>query len=213
MFERLSPLLPIYEIRIGHDGVVLHLIFTTPGHDEALCVGIRQRPKQNYIDDAEDRRVRADAQRQCDDGNGREARSLQEISCSVTNITEKRIHNHTLVKISSCRSTGLNYSYRSATIGSTFVARRAGTKQATSATIVSSAAVTPNVSGSLGCTPKSMLFRVPKYLVNTQAPARPSATPIKVKVMPCRRTIASIRPRFAPKAMRIPISCVRRDTE
>ncbi len=40
------------------------------------------------------------------------------------------------------------YSYRSATIGSTFIARRAGTKQAPRATPVSSAEIITNVAGS-----------------------------------------------------------------
>lgn len=42
------------------------------------------------------------------------------------------------------------YSDLSATIGSTFVARRAGTKQATSATAVRKAATAAYVSGSMG---------------------------------------------------------------
>jgi hypothetical protein len=45
------------------------------------------------------------------------------------------------------------YSYRNATIGSTRVARRAGMKQAASATAKSSTATAINVTGSAGRTP------------------------------------------------------------
>src|SRR6267154_2673722 len=47
------------------------------------------------------------------------------------------------------------YSYRSATIGSTRVARRAGTQHATSVTAVSNAAITTNVNGSKELMPNS----------------------------------------------------------
>src|ERR1043165_3474347 len=120
---------------------MLHLAFTAPRHDEPVRLCIRQRPKQNCIDNAEDRSVRPDAQRQRDDGNRREARALHEISCRVTNLTQDKIHGYSLIKISvSIRTPSACYSpfrlstpeacvphsYLSATIGSTFVARRAG---------------------------------------------------------------------------------------
>lgn len=49
--------------------------------------------------------------------------------------------------------TGHVYSYLSATIGSTFVARRAGTKLASSATATSSSDTTAKLKGSVGVTP------------------------------------------------------------
>ena len=87
------------------------------------------------------------------------------------------------------------------------LARRAGTKQAISATIVSSTAVATKVNGSLARTPKSMLLRlsgISRQHVGAdrdQAPRRSRS-----KVIPCRKIIVSIRPRLAPSAMRIPIS-------
>jgi hypothetical protein len=45
------------------------------------------------------------------------------------------------------------YSYRNAVIGSTFVARRAGTQQAAKATKVSNTAITLSVQGSVALTP------------------------------------------------------------
>src|SRR5262245_6836818 len=50
------------------------------------------------------------------------------------------------------------HSHRSATSGSTFVARRAGTKQASRATNANSNAITVNVSGSVGLTLYSSVF-------------------------------------------------------
>src|SRR2546430_6930705 len=64
-------------------------------------------------------------------------------------------------------SRGATHSYRSASTGLTLVARRAGTKQATRATRVSRATAAPKVTGSLGCTPKSMLVRLSRYFVST----------------------------------------------
>src|SRR5713226_9065853 len=46
-----------------------------------------------------------------------------------------------------------HHSYRSATNGSTLVARRAGIKQATRATETNNRATQPNVNGSVGVTP------------------------------------------------------------
>src|SRR5487761_46117 len=47
-----------------------------PDNHDLLRIGERQGPQQDCVYDAEYRRVRADAQRQCDDGNDREARVL-----------------------------------------------------------------------------------------------------------------------------------------
>jgi hypothetical protein len=49
-------------------------------------------------------------------------------------------------------------SHRSAIIGSTFVARRAGSQQATRATANNSAAINAKISGSVALTPYSKLF-------------------------------------------------------
>jgi hypothetical protein len=51
------------------------------------------------------------------------------------------------------RRRAANHSCLSATSGSTFVARQAGTKQAASATITSNNAMPPNVAGSVALTP------------------------------------------------------------
>src|SRR5215470_6786085 len=53
-----------------------------------------------------------------------------------------------------------DYSLRSATIGSTFAARRAGIQQASKATAVSNSAIAANVTGSVALTPKSRVLIV-----------------------------------------------------
>lgn len=68
----------------------------------------------------------------------------------------------TVPVVSACGSKGIvglerrvSYPYLRGTIGSTFIARRAGMEQAASATSVSSSATPVNVSGSVALTPKS----------------------------------------------------------
>src|SRR5213080_1984714 len=80
---------------------------------------------------------------------------------------------------------GEDYSYRNATIGSTFVARRAGTHVATSATATSSSAVAANVTASLGATSNSIALSA---RVTPSAASSPSPTPT-----PTRRRLSGIR--------------------
>ena len=46
----------------------------------------RQRPQQHGVDDAEDRRVGADAEREREDGDGGKARAAKERACPVAEI-------------------------------------------------------------------------------------------------------------------------------
>src|SRR5262245_39038542 len=48
-----------------------------PQHDDTVRFAVRQRLEQNSIDDAEDRRIRADAERQCENGDRRETGILK----------------------------------------------------------------------------------------------------------------------------------------
>src|SRR6266850_700731 len=102
------------------------------------------------------------------------------------------------------------YSYRSETIGSTRIARRAGIQQARQPTIRISAAPAENVHGSLDFTPYNSLA-----ITRTapSAPAAPSAAPHARRVSPCPMTIRSTSAGPAPNAIRTPISRVRRATE
>src|SRR6266487_2726313 len=67
------------------------------------------------------------------------------------------------------------HSYLSATIGSTFIARRAGTRLATIETPINNTEIATNVSGSVALTPKS---RVAMNFVRKNEATTPIATPI-----------------------------------
>jgi len=66
------------------------------------------------------------------------------------------------------------HSYRSAIIGSTFVARCAGSQQASNATTVSNSAITMNVNGSVALTPNNRVFI---NCVNATDATKPNTTP------------------------------------
>jgi hypothetical protein len=74
-----------------------------------------------------------------------------------------------------------SYSYLSATSGSTFVARRAGIKQANNATAINAAAEIPKVIRSVGATANKRL-RIKR--VTTIAPTTPIVIPISVNFIP-----------------------------
>jgi hypothetical protein len=95
-------------------------------------------------------------------------------------------------------------------MGSTRVARRAGSQQAASATRPSSSATATNVHGSVAPTPKSTEVNT---RVSASAPARPSATPSSTSLMLSPTTRCSTCSHQAPSAMRTPISWVRLATE
>src|SRR5439155_3386270 len=102
------------------------------------------------------------------------------------------------------------YSCRSVTAGSTRVARHAGSAHATSAADASTAAVTTNVTGSVGFTANSS---VPRKRVRTAAAARPIATPAAVISSAPPRTSRTTSRVRAPSATRIPNSRARWPTE
>src|SRR6266566_5580833 len=87
-------------------------------------------------------------------------------------------------------------------MGSILVARRAGSQQASNATVASSTGMTTKLSGSVAATPKRRL-RI--KCVSANAPARPMRTPTAASFIPCRRTrpitsarFAQLRPRRLP---------------
>ena len=65
--------LPVEEVR-GRDRTVAAL----EDHDEARGIRVGQRPHQDRVDDREDRRAGADAEREGEDGDGREPRRAAE---------------------------------------------------------------------------------------------------------------------------------------
>src|SRR5262249_50595598 len=100
----------------------------------------------------------------------------------------------------------LHSPHRTATSGSTFVARRAGIQQASNATNVSSSAITTNVSGSVALTPYSKLFI---RRVAASAASKPIITPANASFSPCPTTSFKTSADCAPRAIRMPISRVR----
>ena len=98
------------------------------------------------------------------------------------------------------------YSPRSASIGSTLAARRAGSTAASKATAASIAVVVPRTSGLHASTPKSSaVIRWPAAM----AAGRPMSSPRPTCRKAPRSTISCTWARLAPSAMRMPISLVR----
>src|ERR1041384_384788 len=104
----------------------------------------------------------------------------------------------------------LLHSCLSATIGSIFMARRAGTQQARRATTINKRDMPAKVAGSVALTPNSSGEIV---RVRASEPANPIVTPIIVSTMPCPTISFSMSRCPAPTAIRTPISCVRCATE
>ena len=91
-------------------------------------------------------------------------------------------------------------------MGSVFIARRAGTEQAASATMIRIIGTDAKVSGSVALTPNS---RFDIRRVSPNDAAKPITTPVAASRMPSPTTILSTCCRCAPSAMRMPISWVR----
>ena len=58
----------------------------------ALGIAERQRPDGDRVDDAEDRAVDADAERQARDGQRRKARVLDQCAGGVAQVLQERVH-------------------------------------------------------------------------------------------------------------------------
>src|SRR5438270_835141 len=102
-----------------------------------------------------------------------------------------------------------DYSVRSATIGSTRVARHAGRAHANNVTIKTAIALSASVRASVGATPYSRLERV---RASAKAPSSPTSIPTNATVAPYRVTSRNTEAEFAPTAIRIASSRVRRLT-
>jgi hypothetical protein len=103
-----------------------------------------------------------------------------------------------------------HYSCRSATIGSTLAARRAGINVAISDTAATIEATQSTRNGVCMRFP----FRSPERRLGKGSARRTPVThPIPVISPPCRSINHNMSARPAPRAVRIPISCVRRLTE
>ncbi len=81
VLERAALRLPVEEVR-GRDRPVAAL----EDHDQARGVRVGQRPHEDRVDDREDRRARADAEREGQDGDGRKSRRAAEESQPVARV-------------------------------------------------------------------------------------------------------------------------------
>src|SRR2546425_2451113 len=99
-----------------------------------------------------------------------------------------------------------DHSYRSATIGSTRVARHAGTQHAISATSANAAAAAASDTGSYGRTENSKLLSTH---VRPSDATSPTPSPANRSDIPCPIASPRTSAREAPSAIRSPISCWR----
>ena len=85
--EHLLPLLHFEEARIGEADAreVLRLVRRAQS-DQPVRLAIRQRTQEDRVDDAEERDVRADAEREAEDGDQREAGRLEQLTDRVTDL-------------------------------------------------------------------------------------------------------------------------------
>jgi hypothetical protein len=60
--------------------------------DEAIRLPVRERTQQHRVDDAEDRGVRADSEREGEDDDRGEGRALGETAEAVTDVAEEGVH-------------------------------------------------------------------------------------------------------------------------
>ncbi len=82
--------LPVFPVRLRHDvhvGGIVSVRF--PRHDEPFRLGKRERTQVEVVDDAEQRRVASDPDRQREDGDDAERRPGSEQPCGVDEIAHE----------------------------------------------------------------------------------------------------------------------------
>src|SRR6266576_398907 len=157
---------------------------------QPVSVRIRERIQYDAFESGIDGRAGADAERERQNGDECKAGTLRERTHRVAQVLHERV----------------DHSYLNATIGSIFVARQAGTRQARADPSVSSPMTPAYVAGSRRETPNN---RATTARLAMNAVASPTTSPRTAKVIPCRTTRLRISPRDAPSADRTPISRTR----
>ena len=89
--ERLRARAPLEEVQRMHRDGRLRIRRLFPERDEATGIRIRQRTQQHRVDEAEDRGVCADAERQREHGDHREARALAKRAQGVSCVLERAL--------------------------------------------------------------------------------------------------------------------------
>src|SRR5262249_3923049 len=220
--ERPGLIAPVHEV-LPARGLRRELRGPLDQQDELRWIAEGQRPQQHRVHDGEDRGVGADAEREREDGDGREARPREQRPHGIANVAHEAIMqcgilnaacgirnflpSYSAFRISHSASL---YSCRSTTIGSTVLARRAGSQAATAATASITNAPVERMRGSAGATPAS---RPCTSRVKAIADASPIAAPMSARRSPSPTTSMITRRASAPSATRTPISRIRVDTE
>ena len=97
-FERFSLLTQVCEVSKGELGKSFAILrVRLPEHDEAFGSRERQRPQEHGVDDREDGRVGADAQRERHNCHQRESRLLHKHSRGVANVLPESFHCLSLI--------------------------------------------------------------------------------------------------------------------
>src|SRR5882762_6102505 len=152
---------------------------------EPVRVGVWERIEHDPLQRGIDGCARADAEREGEYGDQREAGALRERAHRVAQIPKQSVHHSAL----------------SAIIGSTRAARRAGSQHATSATASNSTATVTKVNGSCGLTPTSSRRTT---RVSAGASNSPAPTPSAAGIIPWRTTSRCTVRWSPPKAIRMP---------
>ena len=92
LLERRAPLLPVAKVQVG--GAIGQVLADVPGpHDrDAIGVVVREVAQDDGAEDAEDGRVRPDAQRERQHGDGRKPWALQQRSETIPKISNPAVH-------------------------------------------------------------------------------------------------------------------------
>src|SRR6266498_5425895 len=92
-------------MNLHRDGRASYLLLS-----DTTWVAIRQRVQQNAVDDAEDRGVRSDAEREREHGHDGKAGILAQHSCAISNVLPQRFQHRKASLISVSFLYGLNSS-------------------------------------------------------------------------------------------------------
>src|SRR5437879_2855871 len=152
-------------------------------HDTIGIDHVRRPPEEQPVHDAEHRAIRPDTEPQRQHRGQRQRGASSQRAYRVAQVLHERV----------------DHSYLRATIGSIFVARQAGTRQARADPSVSSPMTPAYVAGSRRETPNN---RATTARLAMNAVASPTTSPRTAKVLPCRTNRLMISPRHPPRADR-----------
>src|SRR5438128_9091108 len=92
--ERMAQIAPVNVVCDGHWTAAVH----QNGHQSSGIL-VRQRAEQHRVHNTKDRRVRSNAERQCDHGNCRKTRSTQHRTHAVAQVLEQSFHKRSATRL------------------------------------------------------------------------------------------------------------------